>query len=540
MIAIIVDDEKHVREAIKLLVPWEEFGITRILEAQDGLDAADLIAEHKPQLIFTDMMMPLRSGTELLDWLQLHYPEGKTIVISGHDDFEFVRHTVKSGGIDYILKPIDAQQLYKAVDKAVTAWKREEAERLLQTERNIERNQFKPVYWEKMLSGLTAEPSGYEACSLALQQEFGLSTGVSSCRVAILSLDTMSSVLRRKFDKNTDLLYFSLTNIANEVLKEGGRAGIAYRYWNSDNEVLILLYDRLETAEELLHKIQQSLLVVLQSTLDIGLSLVQEFPKGLPAAYEEARRSLRARNLLSRTKGVHVYSPQGAPAHKLLAFSAYAESVQLAVRSGSADQIRRVVGEWIAAVRELPSIDVEQLELWRHEYNAFKNRWLSELLGETSPQSGGGSGERSPFIVPLDEHGALSLDQWEQQLTADLIELSRQLLTQQHQDSNVIFEISKYIQSHYHQDITLQEIASHFFLSREYISRKFKQEFGVNLSDYVSGIRIDKAKLLLLNPHLRVSQVAEMVGYEDEKYFSKVFKKMVGSSPNEYRKVNPS
>ncbi|AFC32954.1 response regulatory protein [Paenibacillus mucilaginosus 3016] len=521
MIAIIVDDEKHVREAIKLLVPWEEFGITRILEAQDGLDAADLIAEHRPQLIFTDMMMPLRSGTELLDWLQLHYPEGKTIVISGHDDFEFVRHTVKSGGIDYILKPIDAQQLYKAVDKAVTAWKREEAERLLQTERNIERNQFKPVYWEKMLSGLTAEPSGYEACSLALQQEFGLSTGVSSCRVAILSLDTMSSVLRRKFDKNTDLLYFSLTNIANEVLKEGSRAGIAYRYWNSDNEVLILLYDRLETAEELLHKIQQSLLVVLQSTLDIGLSLVQDFPKGLPAAYEEARRSLRARNLLSRTKGVHVYSPQGAPAHKLLAFSAYAESVQLAVRSGSADQIRRVVGEWIAAVRELPSIDVEQLE-------------------ETSPQSGGGSGERSPFIVPLDEHGALSLDQWEQQLTADLIELSRQLLTQQHQDSNVIFEISKYIQSHYHQDITLQEIASHFFLSREYISRKFKQEFGVNLSDYVSGIRIDKAKLLLLNPHLRVSQVAEMVGYEDEKYFSKVFKKMVGSSPNEYRKVNPS
>ncbi|WP_426449030.1 response regulator transcription factor [Paenibacillus sp. S-38] len=538
MIAIIVDDEKHVREAIKLLVPWEEFGVTRILEAQDGLDAADLITEHKPQLIFTDMMMPLRSGTELLDWLQLHYPEGKTIVISGHDDFEFVRHTVKSGGIDYILKPIDAQQLYKAVDKAVMAWKREEAERLLQTERNIERNQFKPVYWEKMLSGLTAEPSGYEACSLTLQQEFGLGTGVSTCRVAILSLDTMSLVLRRKFDKNTDLLYFSLTNIANEVLKEGGRAGIAYRYWNSDNEVLILLYDRLGAAEELLHKIQQSLLVVLQSTLDIGLSLHQEFPKGLPAAYEEARRSLRARNLLSRTKAIHVYSPQGAPTHKLLTFSAYAESIQLAVRSGSADQIRRVVGEWIAAVRELPSIDVEQLELWRHEYNAFKNRWLSELLGEPAPQSA--SGERSPFIVPLDEQGALSLDQWEQQLAADLIELSRQLLTQQHQDSNVIFEISKYIQSHYHQDITLQEIASHFFLSREYISRKFKQEFGVNLSDYVSGIRIDKAKLLLLNPHLRVSQVAEMVGYEDEKYFSKVFKKMVGSSPNEYRKVNPS
>ncbi|MCZ8519289.1 MULTISPECIES: response regulator [Paenibacillus] len=540
MIAIIVDDEKHVREAIKLLVPWESFGIANILEAQDGLDAADLILEHKPQLIFTDMMMPLRSGTELLDWLQLNYPEGKTIVISGHDDFEFVRHTVKSGGIDYILKPIDAQQLYNAVDKAVTAWKRDEADRLLQTERNIERNQFKPVYWEKMLSGLTAEPAGYEACSLALQQEFGLGQSTRECRVAILSLDTMSSILRGKFDRNTDLLYFSLTNIANEVLKEGRRTGIAYRNWNSDNEVLVLLYEELPASEELLQKIQRSLLAVLGSTLDVGLSLTHAFPSGLPAAYDEARRALRGRNLLSRTKGVHVFSLPGAASAKLLSFSAYAEPVQLAVRSGSADQIRRAVGEWIAAVRELPSIDVEQLEMWRHEYTAIKNRWVSELLGESSAPAPAGGSDRSPFIVPLDEHGALSLEQWEGQLTVNLIELSRQLLTQQHQDSNVIFEISKYIQNHYHQDITLQEIAGHFFLSREYISRKFKQEFGVNLSDYVSGIRIDKAKLLLLNPHLRISQVAEMVGYEDEKYFSKVFKKMVGSSPNEYRKVNPS
>lgn len=70
----------------------------------------------------------------------------------------------------------------------------------------------------------------------------------------------------------------------------------------------------------------------------------------------------------------------------------------------------------------------------------------------------------------------------------------------------------------------MQEIASRFFLSREYISRKFKQEFEVNLSDYLGQIRMSKAKVLLRNPHLRISQVAEMVGYQDEKYFSKVFK----------------
>jgi len=84
--------------------------------------------------------------------------------------------------------------------------------------------------------------------------------------------------------------------------------------------------------------------------------------------------------------------------------------------------------------------------------------------------------------------------------------------------------------------MTLQHISDRFYLSREYISRRFKQEFGENISDYIARVRIEKAKQLLLSPNLRIAQIAEIIGYQDEKYFSKVFKKMVGQSPNEYRK----
>ncbi|MNY48880.1 HTH-type transcriptional regulator YesS [compost metagenome] len=104
----------------------------------------------------------------------------------------------------------------------------------------------------------------------------------------------------------------------------------------------------------------------------------------------------------------------------------------------------------------------------------------------------------------------------------------------------MIFEIATFLDKHYHEDISLADIASRFYLSREYISRKFKQEFEVNLSDYLGQIRMSKAKVLLCNPNLRISQVAEMVGYQDEKYFSKVFKKMSGMTPNEYRKTTNS
>lgn len=537
MKAIIVDDEKHVRDAIKLLVPWNNFGITAVLEAQDGVEAIQQIEEHKPEIIFTDMMMPLKNGMELMEWLQTNYPAGKTIVVSGHDDFELLRHVIKYGGIDYILKPIDAEQLHGALAKAVTRIREEEAERSRQTERNIERNQLRPVYWEKSLSGLITESSGYESMADALQEEFGLSRDVRECKVAILSVDTLSAALKNKFGKHTELLFFSLTNISNEMLAEGlKRLGVAYRYWNSDNEVLILFYEELDTAEQLLARLQQGIRSVLGSTLDIGISLRRPFPAGLSAAYTQARLALRNRNLLTKTKAIYTFDPNPPAPPKPLSFTDYAEAFKLAVQSGSEKQIRKAVLEWTSAVRGQSSITIGQLELWWHEYNVSRNRWLTEMFGKGLPSFG--QSEGYAFILPLDEQGAFSIDLWEQQLIRSLTEMSRLLLTQQQQDSNVIFDIARYIQHHYHQDITLQEIANHFYLSREYISRKFKQEFHVNISDYISGIRIDKAKMLLLNPHLRIAQVAAMVGYDDEKYFSKVFKKAVGMSPNEYRKVN--
>lgn len=111
------------------------------------------------------------------------------------------------------------------------------------------------------------------------------------------------------------------------------------------------------------------------------------------------------------------------------------------------------------------------------------------------------------------------------------------ILTQRHsRENHIIYDIASYLENHYAEDISLQDMAARFFLSREYISRRFKQEFGVNISDFLAGVRIEKAKLLLLNPQLRIAQVAEMVGYQDEKYFSKVFKKQEGQTPNEYRK----
>ncbi|WP_438824609.1 response regulator transcription factor [Bacillus sp. JJ1521] len=100
--------------------------------------------------------------------------------------------------------------------------------------------------------------------------------------------------------------------------------------------------------------------------------------------------------------------------------------------------------------------------------------------------------------------------------------------------------IEEFVRQNYQNEINLQEIADRFFFSREYISRKFKQEFDDTITDYVMKIRMEKAKELLANPHLKIYEIANHVGYQNEKYFSKLFKKLIGVRPNEYRnmKVN--
>ena len=95
--------------------------------------------------------------------------------------------------------------------------------------------------------------------------------------------------------------------------------------------------------------------------------------------------------------------------------------------------------------------------------------------------------------------------------------------------------VAQYIRNHYEEDITLQHIADKFFLSREHLSRKFKQEYGQTITDYVTEVRMKKAKELLSNPTYKIYEVAYLVGYHDEKYFSKVFKKIVNVTPNEFR-----
>ena len=532
MRALIVDDERHVREAIRLLVDWNAHGVEEVLEAQDVASAIERIGQDQPQIVFTDMIMPEKPGTDLLAWIREHAPLTKVIVISGHDDFDFVRKTVLYGGMDYILKPIDPEQLNQAVAKAVESRKQEDEGTKQEQRKAIEINQLRPVYWDKILTNLVEDPSYYSAIAETLRTEFGLSEDERLCRAAVLATDTIDPAIRSKFAGSEDLLYFSLLNICNEIVRKH-RHGVAFRH--EHGAIVILLWKQTGSAPALLDTVNDGIRRTFGSTLEFCLGGERPLPGGIRQSYHEANIVLRQRNMRAARPRIRCFDPDENPRLSAIHLSEFEDRMRTALRSGQEQPIKDIVRLWMNQVERMSYINTEQLELWNHEYSVIRARWLKELFGDL-PAVPSASAESAFASVPVDLHGCLELSKLAERLERDLLRLSRQWMEHQRQDEHVIFEIVKYIDSHYAEEVTLQDLAERFFLSREYISRKFKQQFRENLSDYIERVRMEQAKLLLMNPQYRIAQVAELVGYKDEKYFSKVFKKLEGLSPNEYRK----
>ncbi|MEK3795907.1 helix-turn-helix domain-containing protein [Paenibacillus sp. FSL R7-0204] len=554
MKALIVDDEARVRKAVRLLVDWEAHQIEEILEAGNGNEAIGLIRQEKPALVIMDMMMESGSGLELMTWVDEFAGSTKFIVVSGHNDFDFVRQTVRHGGIDYILKPIEPDMINSAVSKAVTAWRAEEAERSLRQHQSLRLNEIKPIFGEKLLSALIDDRVNAEASLRRLIHDGILPPDIKISRLLLVQTDSGNNPLLRRFGGDSELLYYAIVNICNEFLQQQG-TGIAFRYWGGPPEIAILLWEPHESVTSLISRMNQGIFLTLQFRMHFGISTPGAFPAHLPAGRAEAAEALLRRNLLRHEDYCHFAGAGALPSGGAdvgavtggkqrdkresaiqLSFTDVQEDWRMAVISGTPEALTAAAQHWTQELSRRGAVTPQMLNDWKSDALLFRSRLVREALGS----------QAANVLAEL-EHGDLqnpspqpsgysfSLFAWRDWSLAFMQQLSRALADRQQKERNPMTEIVKYIEQNYPSDLSLQEVAGKFQVSREYVSRRFKQEYGINFSDYIVSVRIEKAKLLMQNPGLKLAQISEMVGFHDVKYFSKVFKKHTGHSPKDYR-----
>ncbi|WP_088103259.1 response regulator transcription factor [Halalkalibacter urbisdiaboli] len=521
MKAIIIDDEKHVREGLMLLAEWERFGIETIFEASDGEEAVALISQHQPEIIFTDMSMPRKDGIHLLKWIHASKIHCKTIVVSGYDDFQYMRNAIAFGSFDYILKPIQPDVLNETLSRAVKEWKEQASNHLSNIEKARVINEVKPLYWDYLLSGMLDKAKLTTRVIKQIKNEFQIDVSFLPVVIAVLPMNMM---IKNKYQGDADLAFFSLLNISNEILTEQ-KSGVAFRNLNKEQEI-VLLFWKTEAIADLAGKIAIEIhrFTKIHCTIVVGQSSMQ-----ISESYESAENALLKQNLLEHNWNTTIVIDIPKNSKPLIHPFEYSEEIKWAIQSGSTDQIDTILERVFQTFERNQYFSREQIAIWESQFEILKEHWLKEYQIESE----------TPFYegkAYWNDDGVFSFNKFKEEKRKEFHELIRIVYNVQFKkEKNSVQKIEEYIRHNYQKDIKLSEIADRFFLSREYISRKFKQEYDATITDYLTKIRIEKAKELLENPFLKIYEVADSVGYQNDKYFIKVFKKFAGMTPKEYQ-----
>ncbi|MEK8128248.1 response regulator [Paenibacillus filicis] len=516
MKVLIVDDEEHVREGIMLTVDWKQYGVEEVLFGEDGREALELIERHNPAVLFCDMNMPGMDGTELLGRLRQQQRKTQVIVVSGYDHFSYTHAALLAKGVDYLLKPFRKTELEQALERAIAAWNEQWSHLEKEIETGDKLRRANALVDEQRLTGYFKGDTAFTEDIRRVFSRRGLPD--KYLKAALLLPVNRSELLYERFRGDIELLMFSLNNIAHEIVSRYG----AHYFCRLDDDQWLLLTspEDLNTDSGRHRSFVEKIAASWQRTLglrvligtDEGTSAVEQ----LPEAIAQARTALLRFDLLREEDG------SDAATADLPHLSDQRLLLETAVNRKDKGLAASAIGSFTRSVRDRGTLRLKDLQAFTHEANL-----LLEKLGRPSA----GEMKAMNTMMPL---WLASFEAWERQL----LDLLSSLIDGSGEEGSIrsIEAIRDYIVGHYQEDVTLSSLAARFNFNPWYISRKFKEIYKVTVITYLTELRMDKARMLLANTGMTVSEMANTLGYADENYFSKVFKKHTGLSPLQYRK----
>lgn len=535
---LIIDDEEPLREAIRILGDWEGLGVEQILEATDGLMGLTMLKEQKIDLAIVDMKMPELDGVELLKIIEQEYPDLLTIVVSGYNDFEFTRQAIHSKVIDYLLKPVNRHDLNEVLHKAIDVIK---AKRKMENEsisKNITLNMSLPKLKEKVYLSII-ERSFKNQMNDTLLPIIGASDPANRFTTVVLRVLNLEEISDIKFHQDVDLLHFAIGNVIDEI---AGNHFQCFSFANpkEEREIIAVITMKGGYREDMvyrsLHQMKR-VSTMLQELFGIivliGIGELCNDVIEIADSYDSAKAAINGIDLL-KLKGALVTS--GTEQSSVIdnqPMSLRIPMFRSALESGSSSYAKSVVNEFVRHWTSVERFSMGEADRTVHEFVFLLNDIALER--KVSPQ-------RLPMNGDHDLRGCgisidfTTFDQFEA-LLITIMEFYIDVVRKS-ESGNRAFEvgdIKQYIDNHYFEDIKISLFTDKYYLSREYLMKLFKQQFGFGIHEYVQKVRMGKAKELLNDSNLKIQDISEMLGYKDKNYFSKAFRNYYSVSPTEYR-----
>ncbi|MGP4079186.1 response regulator [Pseudalkalibacillus sp. R45] len=488
---VIIDDEAFVRRGIITSIPWQKHGIEIVGERSDGKSGLALIQEKKPEIVITDIRMPNMNGLDMIKVIRSEFPSIKILVLSVLEDFNTLREALRLGVDDYINKLTEPEELL---------------ERVLRLKKEIDGKRRSKNIGSKednlVLSDLEKWFSGDE---VAQYRSF---------------LQKNERYIVGKITDDDS----SISNFLHQLIEA---FSVELKVGESKIHDLIFIIKSLDELQ--LDKAIQHIKQQISKSSTIGISHAFNDVSERNIAFNQANQAIEYR-FYDEKKHVFVYDKKldfQSKRQSLFENSQLKEYLSL-IESGEAEKSRQALERLFPedpVVRVSPRVVRNDINQWLSANIALLRDWGGYLEGTLQNES--------PYEQIHQLKTYSELRQWCFRIHFVICEMLHTL-----KNSRERIEIPKamdYIKKHYSRSIRVQDVARAVNLSENYFSYLFTKETGITFTQFIQETRISKAKELLRNPQYHWNEVGERVGFEDPKYFSKVFKKITGMTPSRFQ-----
>lgn len=520
---LLVDDEEEVRAAIAQKLDWAALGFAVVGEADNGEEALEMCEALQPDVIMTDIKMPFMDGLTLCRRAKQVLPGVKLAIFSGFDEFEYAKEAIKLEVEEYILKPIDANELAQVFVRLRQALDTEIAER-----RDVQRlrhyyTDSLPMMRQQMLIGLL---EGRLEASFVRQRttEYGLELVAGQYCVAVVRHEDADAS-----DGAEPLTAFSLQQLIADIL---GTA-LPYRLVHTpDSLVLLFLLGGdvdIRTVIAALNQLFLPAKKLLGTQLSIGVGTIGGQLETLPRSYREALNALEYQILVDPGQCVYIGDIEPSPAGDDFLLTSYAEEIVRQIKIGHRQDLEQAIGQLVSHFKNsgasLQQYQMSLLEIFTELLRLIR---IYRLDAEQA-NLGNVLLEKSFQFNSLDEMG-----RW----LFEYCDSLRRLIRSERKDTTrtTVENAKAYLLEHYQEsDLSADVLCAVLSLSPAYFSTIFKKETGLNFVAYLTQLRMEKALELLNTTDDKTYEIAGKVGYADPNYFSYVFKRQYGTSPSKYR-----
>lgn len=500
---MLVEDEDFILQGLENIIDWEALGLSIIHKAHNGAEALEMLAQEKADIIVTDVSMPLMNGLEMLEEVRRTDPVTRFIILTGYNEFEYARAAIRMDVEEYILKPIDEEELVRALVSCMHKLKRLEEQKNSQVDERVELLQF--------LDG-ARDKEGRKR--FLAERKFPLSA--EKIYAAIMKVELSS------------LAGYKLTDVIRYIREKETDGTMLVRHLRDNNILLICVQNPGgggEPSEEQFVNLQNELEIDLGVRCFLTVSACFTDMTGLPEVY---------RNLFKMQKYLLIDGYGSCVTESHIGNRSNADVsinrekfVQLIVKKDTEAACAYMEDLFINNMQEENSVEVLYqiavrialiFQEIRTEYNlAREGRQLSDIIDDIY-RAENFSTIRTLFL-------------------SEIVEIISGLNTENTQYTPVVRQIMAEVNHNYKNDMNLKTLAYKYHMNTSYLGQIFQKEIGCPFSQYLNNVRNGVAKNLILTTNMRINDIAKEVGYADTSYFYRKFKQSYGVSPAAMREM---